>query len=112
MPTKLSGVGATFALSRPVGIRLRDWRLIKAHFGKLKLLDRYSERSNAEISEILESCAEYSEHGGSRPRQFLKGIANRQEAVYGTSNWRVQLMRELASSAKLRKLIDAASAVR
>jgi hypothetical protein len=111
-PANLSGVGATFALSRPVGIRLRDWRLIKMHFSKLKLLDRFTERSNAEISEILECCAEHLEHGGSRPKQFLEGIANRQEALYGASNWRVQLMRELAGSVKLRRLIGAASAGR
>jgi hypothetical protein len=109
-PASLSGVGATFTLSRPIGIRLRDWRLTKAHFRKLKLLDRYTERSNAEISEILESCAEHLEHGGSRPKKFLQGIANRQEAVYGANNWRVQLMRQLAVSPKLRQLIGAASA--
>jgi hypothetical protein len=76
----------------------------------LKLLDRFTERSNAEISEILECCAEHLKQGGSRPKQFLEGIANRQEAVYVASNWRVQLMRELAGSVKFRRLIGAASA--
>lgn len=108
-PEHLSGVGATFTLSRPVGTRLRNWRLIESHFRKLKLLDRYTERSNAEISEILESCAEHLEHGGTRPGQFLEAIASRQEAIYGISNWRVQLMRKLAGSARFRQLIDAAN---
>jgi hypothetical protein len=111
-PADLSGVGATFTLSRPAGIRVRDWRLIKTHFSKLKLLDRYTERSNADISEILESCAEHLKYGGSHPRQFLEGIANRQEAVYGGSNWRVRLMRELSGSAKFLQLINAATAGR
>jgi hypothetical protein len=108
-PPTLSGVGATFVLSRPDGLRVGDWRLIKSHFGKLKLLDRYTELSNAEIAEILESCAEHVKQGGSRPKWFLQGIANRQEAIYGTSNWRVQLMRELAASQKFLTLIAAAS---
>jgi hypothetical protein len=109
-PATLSGVGATFALSKPVGVSAENWRLIKSHFTRLKLLDRFTERSNAEIAEILESCAEHLRHGGSRPKHFLEGIANRQEAVYGASNWRVQLMRKLAVSTKLGRLIDAANA--
>ncbi len=109
-PATLSGVGATFALSRPTGFRLKDWRLVQSHFARLKLLDRYTERSNAEIAEILESCAEHLLHGGSQPRRFLRGIADRQELIYGTSNWRVQLMRELAASNKFQRLIAAASA--
>jgi hypothetical protein len=109
-PPNLSGVGAAFVLSKPAGIQVGNWRLIKSHFERLKLLDRYSERSNAEISEILESCAEHVKQGGSRPKRFLQGIASSQEAIYGSSNWRVQLMRELAGSPKFLTLITAASA--
>jgi hypothetical protein len=109
-PANLTGVGATFALFRPLGTRMRDWRLIQSHFKKLKLLDRYTERSNAEIAEILESCSEHLASGGTLAKRFLEGIAERQEAIYGASNWRVQLMRELAQSAKLRQLIRSATA--
>jgi 5-methylcytosine-specific restriction endonuclease McrA len=105
-PVTATGVGATFRLTKPKRVRTQDWRLIESHFTKLKLLDRYAEQSNAEIAEILESCAEHVTHGGLRPKQFLLGIANRQVAVYGSSSWRVQLMRKLAGSPKFLELIS------
>jgi len=110
-PVGTTGVGATFKIARPPGFRLEAWRLIESHFAKLKLLDRYTEQSNVEIAEILEACAEHLGAGGSKPRRFLIGIANRQMAVYGSSNWRVQLMRKLAASPRFKRLIDAATHV-
>ncbi len=108
-PAGTTGVGAAFSLSRPSGFRLSAWRLIESHYKKLKLLSRYTDESNSEIADILEACAEHVKAGGSSPRRFLNGIVGGQAAVYGENNWRVQLMRQLARSTKLKKLIAAAT---
>lgn len=92
----LSGVGATFSLVRPHGVPDDMWQLIKSHFDRLNLLDRYDEQGNDEIAEILSDCRTFVEAGGGDVRQFLSALAKDRCAVYGRNHWRAVLMESLA----------------
>jgi hypothetical protein len=103
----LTGVGAAFSLARPIGVGATHWRLIKSHFERLHLLERYGELSNDEISEIIADCRVLLDCGGVDPRAFLNGQAGDLSGVYGASHWRAVLMSELANHAKLDSWIGA-----
>lgn len=104
----LAGVGATFSLERPQGVADDVWELIDSHFRRLKLLDRYDERGNDEVAEILSDCSEFLEAGGLKVRKFLSGRAKERGAVYGRNHWIAVLMDALAQHPKLEAWINAA----
>lgn len=97
------GVGATFSLERPEGMADEQWSLIDSHFRRLKLIDRYNELSNDEISEVLSDCRVFYEAGGGRQnvRNFLVGRANERRNVHGINHWIVVLMNAMALHADL-----------
>lgn len=92
----LSGVGATFSLVKPHGVPAGTWELIKSHFERLHLLDRYDEQGNDEIAEILSDCGTFVETGGGDVREFLSALAKDRRAVYGRNHWRAVLMESLS----------------
>lgn len=92
----LQGVGATFSLSRPAGVPDALWRLIESHFRKLKLIERFNERSNDEVSEILSDCRSFVVAGGQDARTFLSLQADDRAAVYGRNHWIAVLMAAMA----------------
>lgn len=92
----LSGVGATFSLVRPHGVPADTWQLIKSHFDRLHLLDRYDEQGNDEIAEVLSDCCTFIEAGGGDVREFLSALAKDRRAVYGRNHWRAVLMKSLS----------------
>ncbi|MEA9585970.1 hypothetical protein VC279_06540 [Xanthomonas sp. WHRI 10064A] len=92
----LQGVGATFSLERPLGIPNALWLLIKSHFTRLKLIDRYEERGSDEIAEILSDCRIHLEAGGSEVRTFLQGRADDRKDIYGRNHWIAVLMDAMA----------------
>lgn len=104
----LNGVGATFSLRKPAGIADEVWELITSHFARLKLLDRYDERGNDEVAEILSDCRTFRDAGGNSVRDFLIGRANDRGAVYGRNHWIAVLMDALAKHPKLEGWIPAA----
>jgi len=99
--------GAAFSISRPSGFNLVAWALIERHYERLHLLERYSEDANDEIEEILESCAVHLSNGGKSARKFLRTFATQRAALYGDSDWRVVLTRELMLWTKLKATVEA-----
>ncbi|QIM50818.1 HNH endonuclease [Hydrogenophaga crocea] len=95
----LKGVGATFALRRPAGMADALWQLIDSHFRKLNLIERYNERGNDEVSEILSDCRSYVAAGGQDARAFLSLQAADRAAVYGRNHWIAVLMEAVAAHA-------------
>ena len=93
----LVGVGATFSLIRPPGVENGMWELVKSHFDRLHLINRYDEQGNNEIAEILADCRTYIETGGHDARELLSGIANDRRLVYGRNHWRAVLMEALSA---------------
>lgn len=91
----LAGVGATFSLVRPHGVDAGTWQLVKSHFDRLHLVNRYDEQGNDQIAEILAGCRTYIETGGHGAREVLAGIANDRRSVYGRNHWRAVLMEAL-----------------
>jgi hypothetical protein len=104
----LTGVGATFSLNRPEGMVDEIWELIESHFLRLKLIDRYNERGNDEVSEILSDCREFIKAGGSNADQFLSGRAEDRRHVYGRNHWIAVLMNAMAQHTRLMAWVDAA----
>ena len=104
----LSGVGATFALVRPEGVPGDSWRLVKSHFDRLHLLDRYDELGNDEIAEILSDGRAFVEAGGDDVRQFLSARAHDRRTVYGRNHWRAVLMEALSIHDNLETWLEAA----
>lgn len=104
----LAGVGATFSLERPAAVSDDLWALIDTHFRRLKLIDRYDERSNDKVSEILSDCREFLNAGGQNVKQFLGGRAKDRSVVYGVNHWIAVLMNDMAGHPKLEAWVDTA----
>lgn len=104
----LEGVGATFSLERPEGVDDELWELIDSHFRRLKLIDRYDERGNDEVSEILSDCREFRDAGGQNVRKFLSGRAADRHSVYGRNHWISVLMITMAQHENLEAWVHAA----
>ena len=90
------GVGANFSLQRPQDVADEVWQLIDSHFRRLRLIERYDERGNDEIAEILADCGAFLNSGGEDVRDFLSGRAADRRAVYGSNHWITVLMRTMA----------------
>jgi len=97
----LPGVGATFHLLQPDGLSDDGWDLIEAHFGRLKLLDRYAEFSNVEVTEILVNCKAFLDAGGQDCAMFLAQVAADNREVYGVNHWIAVLMSAMAEHENL-----------
>lgn len=95
------GVGANFALTRPIGLADEMWDLISSHFQRLKLIDRYDELGNDEVAEILKDCRIHLDSGGQDFRVFLSGRAKDRRDVYGRNHWIAVLMDSMAKHANL-----------
>lgn len=104
----LAGVGATFSLERPAGVADELWELIDSHFRRLKLIDRYDERGNDEVAEILSDCREFCDAGGQYVRKFLNGRAKDRRTVYGRNHWIAVLMDAMAQHPNLEAWVHAA----
>lgn len=104
----LAGVGATFSLERPAGVTDELWKLIDSHFRRLKLIDRYDERGNDEVAEILSDCSEFLDAGGQDARKFLIGRAKDRRTVYGRNHWIAVLMGAMAKHLNLDAWVKAA----
>jgi hypothetical protein len=100
-------VGATFRLEKPRGVNTETWRLIASHFKRLKLLTQYDDLGGEEVAEVLGNCKDYSEEGGSRPRNFLRRLTIRTRRIFGRNHWRVVLMSELADHANFHDWLEA-----
>lgn len=104
----LKGVGATFSLRRPSCFTEAQWRLTDSHFGRLRLIDRYDELGNDEISEILTVSKNVHGAGGRDVRAFLCLQGKDLQAVYGKNHWTAVLMLALAVHKDLESWIDPA----
>jgi hypothetical protein len=102
----LAGVGATFKLVIPDEMDEYNSRLIRSHFNRLHLLDRYRELSNDEIGEILANCKIFLDSGGIDVKSFLRGHGKDQSDLYGRNNWRSLLMIALANHHKIEDWVN------
>ncbi|MEI2454760.1 hypothetical protein ABU614_15065 [Lysobacter firmicutimachus] len=103
-----TGVGATFSLERPAEMEENVWDLIDSHFRRLKLIDRYDERSNDEVAEILSDCRVFLNAGGANLQEFLKGRSNDRRETYGANHWIAVLMNTMAEHPNLKNWVHAA----
>ena len=95
-------------LKRPAGVAHELWQVIESHFCRLKLIDRYDERGNDEVSEILSSCRVFRDKGGPNVRGFLNGCAKDRRNVYGRNHWISVLMAAMAQHPNLEAWVRAA----
>ncbi|PMV79911.1 MULTISPECIES: hypothetical protein [unclassified Pseudomonas] len=102
------GVGATFSLTRPIGLTDELWDLIGSHFQRLKLIDRYDELGNDEVAEILKDCRIHLDSGGQDLRVFLSGRAKDRRDVYGRNHWIAVLMESMAKHVNLENWVQVA----
>ena len=102
------GVGAIFSISRPPGVADELWELIDSHFRRLNLIDRYDERGNDEVAEILSDCRQFRDAGGQNAQDFLSGRAQDRAGVYGRNHWIPVLMNAMAHHTNLEAWIDIA----
>lgn len=102
------GVGANFSLQRPAQISDELWNLIDSHFRRLKLIERYDERGNDEVGEILADCAAYLNSEGEHVRDFLSGRAADRRAVHGPNHWIAVLMQAMSEHPNLETWVDVA----
>lgn len=93
---ELDGVGAVFNLTRPNGLGNLEWNLLRSHYVKLGLIDRFNELGNDEVAEIISDSQIYIEEKGKNVRKFLKNRAKRLRDVHGRNYWRAVLMTALA----------------
>jgi hypothetical protein len=77
------------------------WRLIRAYFDRLLLIERYNEDANEEITEMLEAGATHRPNGGADLRPSLLMQSERSGDIFGRSKWRAVLMRALALHADI-----------
>lgn len=103
----LKGVGATFKIQRSGNLPNPLWQLIESHFSHLHLIERYDERGNDEIAEILSDCRVHIDVGGPDARTFLQGRANDRQTVYGRNHWIAVLMKAMAEHPKLIDWVNA-----
>lgn len=103
-----SGVGATFALVKPHGISNTNWALLKSHFDKLDLIERYNQLGNDEVAEIISVCKIHLDEGGVSAKSFLKARAIDERKIHGRNHWRAVLMGQMAAAQNLDSWIDAA----
>ncbi len=103
-----SSVGATFSLTKPIGIIDELWSLISSHFLRLNLVNRYDELGNDEIAEILKDCRIYLDSGGRNIRRFLSGRAKDRREIYGRNHWVAVLMNSMAKHVNLVKWVRVA----
>ncbi|WP_213908383.1 hypothetical protein [Stutzerimonas nitrititolerans] len=100
-------VGAAFSLQRPAGLANEQWDLIDSHFRRLKLIDRYDERGNDEVAEILSDCRTFLDAGGQKVRDFLSKRAEDRITVYGRNHWIAVLMGAMCQHANFEDWVRA-----
>lgn len=102
----LVGVGARFRVEQ-AGMNDGSWRLIRSHFDRLHLIDRYNESANDEIAEMLEDAANFLAEGGDSATAFLHRQSQSARQIFGRNNWRAVLLRALGDHPGLEAWIAA-----
>ena len=102
------GVGATFSIKMPIGMPKNLWTIVASHFKRLSLIERYDDRGNDEIGEILADCRSFIDAGGTDVKAFLQGRVNDRKTTYGRNHWIVVLMDAMARHQDLEDWIEAA----
>ncbi|NCP23824.1 MAG: HNH endonuclease [Erythrobacter sp.] len=99
-------VGARFRIEEGE-LELEEWELIRHHYDRLGLIERYDDNANDEIAGMLRDAATHVEAGGPDARRFLARQAAKSCNVFGQNNWRAVLLAALADHAELEAWIDA-----
>ncbi len=86
----------SFRIEKPNMFSSRDWILIETHYRRLKLLTKYKNEANDEISTIFSSCKAHMKDRGGSVLSFLTDICDDEAEQLGENHWRVVLKRTLA----------------
>jgi len=105
------GVEFTLCDAIPAGCSRDEWDLILSHYNELKLLSKFKNQSNSEISNTFSVCVAHLKDGGSSMAAFLTHICDDEEAIFGLNHWRVVLKRALARSGDFEMHVLAAAAL-
>ncbi len=93
-------VGARFRIEQGE-LELEEWELIRHHYDRLGLIERYNENANDEIAGMLRDAATHIEAGGPDARRFLARQGERSRDVFGQNNWRAVLLATIAAHGDL-----------
>jgi 5-methylcytosine-specific restriction endonuclease McrA len=88
--------GVRFSVLKPNQFDQDKWNVIEAHFKKLRLINRYKNEANDEISTAFEISKAHISDGGGSVENFLNQVCDGEEVKFGKSHWRVVLKRQLA----------------
>jgi 5-methylcytosine-specific restriction endonuclease McrA len=104
--------GARFTLRKPNQYNQLKWNVIETHYRKLKLLDRYKNEANDEISTTFDTVKAHIMNDGSSVESFLNSICDSEEVKFGKSHWRIVLKRQLAQMPDFVNYVNAECGVR
>ncbi|MFT6909087.1 MAG: 5-methylcytosine-specific restriction endonuclease McrA [Oleiphilaceae bacterium] len=90
--------GVTFSLRKPAQFNQDKWNVIDAHFRKLRLINRYQNEANDEISTVFDISKAHISAGGNDVGNFLNAVCVGEEVKFGMNHWRVVLKRSLAQT--------------
>jgi hypothetical protein len=92
---------AEYSLIQPIGISDSQFSLIQSHYTKLKLLERFRNRSPEVLSETQSSIKTHIKaKSNKRVIQFLLEEAQRLRDRFSNNHWKVVLHEEMANSSK------------
>jgi hypothetical protein len=86
---------STFQLVCPAGFGAAEFELVKTHFQKLGLLDRYKDQAHTQFLSIRNSALSREAKTVVVLRQFLNNFIKHWEQTLGPLNWRISLYRAL-----------------
>lgn len=93
-----NSIGAKFHLKKPEDMDNDVWNILSCHYENLKLLERYDELANDEITRIFTSCVCHLNDGGNSIAGFLVPLGKSEESLYGLNYWLAILIKALSSN--------------
>jgi 5-methylcytosine-specific restriction endonuclease McrA len=100
-----NSLGAKFRIEKPDSVDDDNWDLIKSHFKRLKLLDRYADLVNDEIAEAVDVSVDHLSDGGISATKFIQRMGHRMGDIFGANHWRSVLYLGLSENPVFKKMI-------
>jgi len=90
---------AIYSISNDNGINSALFSIIETHYERLDLLNRFSESSNDEITNTLDSIHSFTENSSQKEiKSMLNDSHSRKTLRYGVNHWKCALLKGLAQS--------------
>lgn len=100
-----NSIGARFQLHKPEDMDNDIWNVLSYHYENLKLLERYNELANDEVTRIFTSCVCHLNDGGNSIAGFLVPLGKSEESLYGLNYWLAVLIKALSSNVIFETLV-------